>query len=506
MVARNKIDSNSTGLAIAEEEELGVLPALPVWFPQEPNEYDSFGGELTLLARKPISQGRQRKKGSITDLEAAGGYTQDFTLFNTPDVLQGFTFSDYRRVYEDAPDAVSATAYEVADTTAIPAGALLMASGFTNDANNGLKVVTGTTATDISVSGLVAEASPPATAKVVLVGVEYSAAAIAVDATPNLLPKLTTTGNWTALGLTPGQWIFIGGDDVSDRFANAANNGFKRIRAIQAGFLTLDQSIDPMVDDAGTGKTVRIYFSRFLKNESDDDLIKRRSYHLERQLSRPNSTDLYNQAEYLSGAIPSEMTLNVESADKMTIDLSYMATEFFTRSSSVGPISGTRLSIPEADAYNTSSDIKHIRLAVQDRNEEAPSGLFGYVTDLSISINNNLSGNKAVGVLGSFDVTAGSFDVSAEVTAYFTDVAAIETIRANADVGLFLIAVKENSGMVFDVPLVGVGSGQLEIEVDEPVMLPLEMEAGTAAKIDRALDFTIGFSIFDALPNLAYTQ
>ncbi len=504
MAVRHKIDSNSTGLAYAEETSLGVLPGTPKWIPFEPNEYDDFGGELSLVARKPISAGRQRKKGSVVDLEASGGFNQDFTLKNTPDVLQGFCFASYRTMLELDPTSVSGTAYVVADASTVPVGALFLAHGFTNEANNGLKVTTGTTGTDVQVSGLVAEASPPADARIVLVGIQYGSAALAVDASVGQFPKLTTTGDFSTLGLTPGQWVFVGGDSAATQFAQAVNNGFKRIRGIadDGSYLQFDQSLDVMVDDAGTGKTIRVWFSRFLKNEADESLIVRRSYHLERQLSKPDTTDTYNQAEYIKGAVPSEMTLNVESADKMTIDLSFMAIDFLTRSSDVGPLSGTRATIDEADAFNTSSDIKHMRLAVQSTTE-APGALFGYVTDMTISINNNVSANKAVGVLGAFDVTVGSFDVKSEVTAYFTDVAAIETIRANADLGLFVVAVKENAGVVFDVPLLAAGSGQLEIEADEPVMLPLEMDAGTAAKLNKNLDYTLGLSFFDYLPNLA---
>lgn len=507
MAIRHKIDSNATGLAIAEEQELGVLPVTPVWYPQEPNEYDDFGGELTLLARNPINSGRQRKKGNITDLEAAGGYNQDFTSENTADLLQGFVFADYREKVVLTPTAVSTTVYTVPSPQgdSVLSNALFFAEGFAEAANNGLKMATAATATTVTVSGLVNEASPPAGAKLTMVGRQFAADVLSVDTTPGTLPKLAISTDWSVHGLTEGEWIFVGGDATATQFANAVNNGFKRIRQITDDYLVLDQSIDEMVDDAGTGKTIRVFFGRFLKNESDDDLIVRRSYHIERQLSRPNTSDAYNQAEYIIGAVPNELTLNVESADKMTVDLSFMAIDFTTRDSATGPMSGTRATIDEADAFNTSSDIKHIRLAVQSGTASAPGALFGYVTDLSIMINNNLSANKAVGVLGAFDVTAGSFDVSAEVTAYFTDVAAIETIRSNADVGLFLVAVKDNAAVVFDVPLVAVGSGMLEIEANEPVMLPLEMDAGTAAKLSRTLDFTLGFTFFDYVPNLAET-
>lgn len=509
MVTRNKIDSNETELAIAKEVigSPGVLPVTPNWYTMEPNEYDDFGGEPTLLARRPINSSRQRKKGSIVDLAAQGGFNQDFTNDNSQMLVSGFMYADFREKKNETPSAVSATGYVVADEDAYFAGMLIMASGFTNAANNGLKVVTsidvGTS--EVRAAGLVVEVSPPATAKILLVGFQGTAGMLDVSAPGGgVLPTLTSSGsNLNLLGIIPGEMIFIGGDTAGQRFTNAANNGIKRVRTIAAGALTIDKSDLAMVTEASTTETVRIFFGRVVKNELAN-LIVRQTFQLERKMGAPETAQPTQiQAEYVIGAYPNELEMVIESADKINCNYSFVAITNEQRVSTTGVKSGNRFQTPESDAYNTSTDFSRIKLSTVSSTTEAPAPLFAFITDMTLNINNNVSLNKAVGYLGGFDATLGLFEVSAEINAYFTKIESVQAVRNNADVTLDLFVSKNNRGYAFDLPLIALGGGLSEVELDEPIMIPLESDAATAVRINPNFDHTLLWVFFDYLPDFA---
>lgn len=513
MTAVSKIDSNATGLRYAEEVSFKTLPGSPVWNTLEPNTYQDFGGEPTLIAREPINDSRQRKKGVITDLDASGGINTDLTYNNLQDLMQGFFFADLRPKGEEIVtvvdvDATNPDEYQVASTTGFLVGNLIKGSNFLEDANNAVNEVTvidPDVAVEVADGVLVDEPAPPADAQITVIGHVGASADIDVDVTGTFPALVSSSLDFTTLGLIEGEWIFIGGDTANSDFVAPANNGFKRIRTIAANRLEFDKSDLAMSDETGTSILLEMYFGRVLKNEATASIV-RRTYNLERTLGAPDDAEPAEiQAEYVEGAVPSEMQFNIPGANKITVDLSFVGADSITIDGPTALKTGARPTLEDADAYNTSSDFSRIRMAQHTDGSEAPTPLFAFAEQLTISINNNVSPAKAVGTLGAFEVTAGTFQVGGSITAYFADVAAINAVRNNVDITLDMVLVKSNSGIVLDLPLIALGAGRPTVEKDQSVKLPLAMDAATAAKIDPNLDYTIMLVFFDYLPNAADT-
>lgn len=505
----NKIDSNVTGLAFAEETSLKTLPGSPVWYGLEPNSYSDFGGELSTVARNPINPSRQRQKGVITDLDASGGFNTDLTQSNMQRLLQGFFFADMRQKATTQPlnaAAVPLTAVDADDDEyqaasglgSFAVGNIVLASGFTNAGNNGICVLTSASATALGTSkALVAEASPPASAKLQAVGFQFSSGDATLTSAAGGVTLATTTKDLTALGLTPGEWVFLGGDDAATKFATVSP-GYARIRSIAAHAIVFDDTTFTPATDTGTSKTIQLFFGDVLRNEKDTANIKRRSYQLERQLGSDN---VGVQSEYLVGAIPNELTLNIPQANKINADLTFVATDNEQRDGTDGIKGGTRIAVLGENAFNTSSDIYRMRMGIVDPANINGAPLFGYVSEMTLTVNNNVTPAKAIGVIGAFDVTAGDFEVGGSVTAYFTTVAATKAVRANADVNLNVIAAHGNAGFVFDLPLVGLSGGRVNVEKDNPVTVPLD-----AAAAENVAGYTMMACFLPYLPSVGMPE
>lgn len=515
----NKIDSNLTGLRYCEEDSLGVLAAAAsqFWIPLEPNSYSDFGGKTTTLARNPINSSRQRKKGVVTDIEASGGISTDITQTNLQDLLQGYFFADLRPKKEEAATSATASSkkYHIV-TSGMKVGSLVFVSGFTNSTNNGLKRVTAVDATDITVAETLIDET--AAGLVVEVGFQFTSGDATFDYNGASLPRLLdTTKDMADFALHPGEWVFIGDSANSAySFTETQDNGFMRVRAVATHAISFDKTQVQTVDSAGTSKTIRIFYGRVLKNETGTDIV-RRSYTLERTLGANDDSDITKQqADYIVGAVPGQATINCPTANKVTVDLTFQGLHSTTIDENVAGankllskaavVAGSALNAPdivESDAFNTSTDVTRINLSVFTEGTTAPTPLFAFMQDFKLTINNNISPDKAVGTIGAFEVTAGTFEVGGSITAYFANVEAVDAVNDNSDISLDIHFVKANSGISIDLPLITLGDARPVVEQDKAITLPLDMPAATGAKIASTLNHTALISFFDYLPDSA---
>ena len=501
-----KIDSNVTGLAFAEETTPKVLPGSPTWYALEPNSYNEFGGEISSVARAPINVSRQRKRGTTTDLDVSGGFNHDITQNNLTRLFQGFMFANYHEKADTASFGSAAVVITAVDGTndqyeaasgldVFRAGDIILASGFTTAANNGIKVLDSVAAGAIdTVEDLTTEASPPAAARVQAVGFQFASG----DATMTVASGVATLGatskNLTQLGFQVGEWVFIGGDSSGLKFATCPV-GYARVKSVSTTAIVFDKVTAAFVTDTGTGKTLQIFFGKFLRNESVAASIITRTYNIERQLGNDGSGV---QSEYLEGAVANELTINIPQTDKLNADLSFVALNNAFQTGATGIKSGTRVAALGESPFNTSSNVYRAKMNIIDAATLQPTALFAYVTEANISIKNNASLSKAVGVVGGFGVTVGDFEVGGNIEAYFADTTAVSAVRNNSDVTFDIILAKSNAGMVYDIPMMGLGGGRLNVEKDAAIKLPLETLAA-----EGTTGYTLGINVFPYLPTAA---
>ncbi len=476
----NTTQSNLTGLAIAEETTYKNLPTTPIWTPLEPNEYSDFGGDVTMVARNPIKSDRQLRKGVVTDLEASAAFGMDFTQKTPYSLLPGFMFANWRQQNRGVATAASATAFTTSAIT-FPTNALVFADGFDNSENNGIFKRTGGTTTSHTVGGLTAESGVSGT--LTLAGVEFGSGVLRIT-TSGTEATLTAAGFDFSDYVIPGQWVFVGGDDTSDKFTGTAN-GWYRASKVGTTTMVCDRLPDGLVANNGSGKTIRMFFGDVLKNESDPSNIVCRSYTVERQLGA-------NALQYVVGCAANQLELAIPTSDKITAALTY------TGADSLGETTkraGTRLPLPVEDAYNSVSNVTRLRML----NDETGGALYTFVSEASLNIDNGITGVKAVGTLGSFDMSLGDFKVSGSVSAYFTTIEAVQVVRDNTSVSLDYSMVTNNQGWLIDVPYLTMSDGRPAVEKDKPVTIPLNISG--AAHPD--FNHTLLINYFAYLPDLA---
>lgn len=494
-----RVQTNNTAFQIAREASEGTLGGSPDWLLLEPNTPSAFGDSITTVARRPIGKRRSARKGVPTDADAGMEYEMDLTMDVVDEFASSFLFcagtNDDVRFNEatatgtgftiPAADASQAAKFQFTSGGPI---SLVYARGYATTANNGLHALDAdlaSTDTEVSITGLSAETAP-ATAVIELAGIraETGDLALAISGSAGTLSSgnnsATNNVDFTTLGLTVGQYVHVGGLATGNQLSEGA--GFARITAIAAGSLSLDKLDSALAVASGAGDTVDLLFGNFYRDvEVDDTDYSQVTYHGE--ASYPNlGSGGATEYEYVTGNSANTMAINVPLTDKATVTVGFtgLAAEDATTTRKTNADS-PREPVKTA-ALSTATDVARIQIAQLD--ETALSTDF---KSLTLTVNNNLSGERVIGNLGPDSISAGSLDISIEGQAIFTDGAIPTAIRNNTTLSLDFAVDNDDGAAYWDLPALTIGGGGKEFTLNETVKINLTGEAFGASPFNHAM-------------------
>jgi len=380
--------------------------------------------------------------------------------------------------------------YTVASGGALAANTLVYARGFAVAANNGIKtVLSNSIATNIHITGLTAETvASTRNATLAIAGRKAATGDLSITSGGDLASVVL---DFTTLGLTVGQSIWIGGSTAGSKFATAADTGYARITAIAANLLSLDKTSLTFTVDAGTGKDIELYFGRFARNVSVDDAdYKEQAYTFE--LAMPDLSAVgVPMYEYAKGNYCNSMQFTLPLTDKASLQLGFIGMDTDLPTTTRNSTAANALAPTQKVAFGTSSDIARLRLQKYDE-----TGLSTYFKNLSVTLMNNVSPEKALATLGAVFMNAGNFDVNVTAELIFTNSAVVDAIRNNETVTMDFSIKNDDGAILVDIPSMTLGGGAKNLTMNESVKIALTGQAFE----DAILGTSIGVSLFPYIP------
>lgn len=476
-------DANRTAVRFIEESTFATTPASPAFQELRYNSSSLAYSPKTVISDE-IRSDRQISDVTLVGYETSGDIATELSYGNLDPLMRGAFFSDWVLTPERTNVTADSIITDVAAATGIvtvttgdafATGMLVKASGFTNSANNGVFVSTGgsaTTAVFGAGASMTNETAPPAGARLKVVGAQAGSADVAAVISP--ANRLTsTTLNWTTLGLAVGMWVKIGGTTSGQKFATAANNGWARISAIAATYIEFDSVPSGWSADAGTGKTIRVFWGDYMRNGTTE-----RSFTIEQAyegLAVP-------EYEYYTGMEVSNMSFEMNSQDIMKAGMSFMGSQATIGTTRFA--SATTVATTTNDVLNTSNHVGSIR--------EGGSAVSGpnYVTAVKFSIDNNLRMQNAIGQAGAVGIGVGRANISGSMSTYFGSSSLLSKLRNNTATS-YDFRLNDPSGTkayIFDMPRIKFSGGNPEVSgVDTDIMI----ELGFTAIRHSTLGYTI---------------
>lgn len=279
------INANRLQVAVVRETTPGTTPANPRMRAMR------VTGESLSFAPQYVDSDEIRPDRMLGDpietmQAAAGGINFELSYPDDNSPLSDIYRSAFENVWINTPtfyndgtaDSIITDAGTTPDTYAVTAGGaavvashLVRATGFAQSANNLVfKAGAGSGTTIVGTGlGLVAEIAPPGTAKLKVVGFQGANGDIA-----SVADGITSTVlDFTTLGIPANGWLKINATADASTFAFlvaaglvARSNAWARVVSVTAHKITLDNLPASWAIDAGTGKTIKVWFGDEIKN------------------------------------------------------------------------------------------------------------------------------------------------------------------------------------------------------------------------------------------------
>lgn len=507
----SNVSSDAIALTITEEQAgdpIGTLGGSEVWERLQPNSIASFGNKNKTVAREPIDPNLMTEKGKLVDRDSGIGFNADITFGLLHRMLPRALNAKYQNKPDKGPQygapyrptSVTSTAYIVDALGDLPQGTLIYATGFAIAGNNGFKVVgAASDGTHVKTSGLAAETVdvPDQNAMVFVVGVQGGSADITITVSGGVTTLGSTVLDFTKLGLSEGQLIFIGGDDSNTFFATAGDNTYGRIAAggLAAHAVILEKLGATTVTDAGTGKTIQLFFGPFIHGvpTDDDEFNEFLGFQAEMQWTGLDSGDplwSYAVANYVN---TSAWTFPISNKGEVTFTCVGKITESPVDTQKAG--ANAPRTPRFTDSFNTSSEITRLRVTELDE-----TGMTSDFLSATLNINNNASMKKTLAFLGGKYAVRGRRIETLEADILLTSPAIWEALDANDTVTAELGFMNSlNQGFIVDFPELTLDDGSPSFPAHDLVQLKCSL------KIHRseAFGYMSSFSLFPYLPELA---
>lgn len=478
------VQADAAGILIARETTPGVQP-VSGWLQLQPNPggITNLTRQNNVVERHILSPNMTPERGEVVGYDVSPKYMQDLDkdlldfigeiLFRSVTKHSGGTGQS--KFYPSAVVNGSPSSYTVATLGALPAQALVRGNGFTNAANNGLHLLAaGSAAGSIKTGDALVAEVPPANATLEFAGLQGTAGDIGIDANGNIT---STTIDFTTFGINAGQMLYVG-DPTSGAaftFATAAYTGIAIVVSVAAHLITVKRRTWAIAAaDAGAAKTIRILFTKWLRNVPITSLDYLTAPTAAIELSEvgagaAGATDY----TYVGGLGIDTLDLDIPVEAKVVATMGMVGMNVSDPGPNRATGAGAALQPLQTQIYSTAAKMPDIRLLRQ----VDESNLSTEINGAKLSWKNNMSPRKQLGTGGAAGLIYGEYVPTISLTAYVLANDMTRAVNANTDCTLDLLLKNGDGGFGLDYPMLKLRKGDKTYAANSAVMLAADLPA-----------------------------